>query len=116
MRAITRTLGPNAAGGASGLIRLDEWADAPLGVQVSIVSGAVNYTVQHSFDDPNDLISPVPVANMFWDTSFIPAAAIGGVAPTTFAIPTAPLWMRVFMNSGTGQLRLTVTQYNVVDE
>ena len=27
MRAITRTLGPNAAGLASGMIRLDEWAE-----------------------------------------------------------------------------------------
>ena len=116
MRAITRTLGPGAAGQASGMIRLDEWADAPLGVQVSVVSGTVDFTVQHSFDDPNDLISPVPLANMFWDTSFCPAGAINGTAPLTFAIPTAPLWMRVLMNAGAGALRLTVTQYNVVDE
>jgi hypothetical protein len=116
MRAITVNLGPNAAGLASSMIRLDEWADAPLGVQVAIASGAVDYTVQHSFDDPNDLFNPVPLANMLWDTSFIPAAAVNGVASTTFAIPTAPLWMRVLMNSGTGALRLTVTQYNVVDE
>jgi hypothetical protein len=116
MRAITRTLGPNAAGLTSSMIRLDEWADAPLGVQVAIASGAVNFTVQHSFDDPNDLINPVPLASMFWDTSFCPAGAIGGSAPITFAIPTAPLWMRILMNSGTGALRFTVTQYNVVDE
>jgi|HubBroStandDraft_6_1064221.scaffolds.fasta_scaffold2088602_1 hypothetical protein len=117
MRAITTTLGPNAAGGAtSGMIRLDEWADAPLGVQVAIASGAVNFTVQHSFDDPNDLINPVPLANMFWDTSLCPAGAIGGAAGLTFAIPVAPLWMRIMMNSGAGALRMTVTQYNVVDE
>jgi hypothetical protein len=116
MRAITRTLGPGAAGQASGMIRLDEWADAPLGVQVAIISGTVDFTVQHSFDDPNDLINPVPLPNMFWDTSFIPAGGINGVAPLTFAIPTAPLWMRVVMNSGTGAVRMTVTQYNVVDE
>jgi hypothetical protein len=117
MRAITTTLGPNAAPGAvSGMIRCDEWADAPLAVQVAIASGAVNFTVQHSFDDPNDLINPVPLASMFWDTSFCPAGAIGGVAPLTFAIPTAPLWIRIMMNSGAGALRMTATQYNVVDE
>ena len=76
----------------------------------------MNFTVQHSFDNPNNLINPVPLANMFWDTSLIPAAAINGVAPTSFAVPTAPLWMRVLMNSGTGALRLTIAQYNVVDE
>lgn len=116
MRAITVNLGPGAAGQASSMIRLDEWADAPLGVQVAIASGAVDFTVQHSFDDPNDLINPVPLLNMFWDTSFIPSGGINGVAPLTFAIPTAPLWMRILMNSGTGALRMTVTQYNVVDE
>lgn len=117
MRAITASIGPNAApGSTTSMIRLDEWADAPLGVQVAIASGAVDFTVQHSFDDPNDLINPVPLANMFWDTSFCPAGAIGGSAPITFAIPTAPLWMRLLLNSGAGAVRLTVTQYNVVDE
>lgn len=116
MRAITATLGPNAAGQASSMIRLDEWADAPLGVQVAVASGTVNFTVQHSFDDPNDLINPVPVGSMFWDTSLVPAGAIAGTAGLTFAIPTAPLWIRCLMNSGTGALRMTVTQYNVVDE
>ena len=117
MRAITATLGPNAAGGASSrMIRLDEWADAPIGVQVAIASGAVDFTIQHSMDDPNDLIWPVPLASMFWDTSLLPAGAIAGTAGLTFSIATAPLWMRVLMNSGTGALRMTVTQYNVVDE
>lgn len=116
MRAITTTLGPNAAGGAaSSMIRLDEWADAPVGVQVAVASGAVNFTVQHSFDDPNDLVNPIAPANMFWDTSLVPAGAVGGTAGLTFAIPTAPLWMRILMNSGAGALRMTVTQYNVVE-
>ena len=52
MRPITVTAGPSA--GPSNMVRLDEWADAPVGVQVSL-SGSGNFTVQHSFDDPNDL-------------------------------------------------------------
>jgi|SRR5580692_8800859 hypothetical protein len=113
MRPITVTVGPNAAGQPSNMVRLDEWADAPLGIQVSILSGAVNYTVQHSFDDPNDLISPVPLASMFWDTGLVPAGAIGASAGITFSIATAPLWMRLLMNSGAGEAKMVVTQYNV---
>jgi hypothetical protein len=115
MRAITVNL--NGTGPlTSNMIRLDEWADAPLGVQVAIQSGAPNFTVQHSFDDPNDLINPVPLGSMFWDTSFCPAGAINGTVGLSFAIATAPLWMRLVLNSGTAALRMTVTQYNVVDE
>jgi hypothetical protein len=117
MRAITVSLGPAAAPGtASAPIRLDEWSDAPVAVQVAIASGAVNFTVQHSFDDPNALITPIAQGSMFWDTGLVPAAAIGGAAGTTFAIPTAPLWIRLLLNSGSGAVRMTVTQYQVVNE
>jgi hypothetical protein len=97
------------------MIRLDEWADAPLGIQVS-VQGVVIFTVQHSFDDPNDLISPVPLASMFWDSSLVPpATAINGTVGTTFSMATAPLWMRIVLNSGGGSVKLVVQQYNVVE-
>jgi hypothetical protein len=112
MRPISVTAGP--AAGPSNMIRLDEWADAPVGVQVS-VAGAANFTVQHSFDDPNDLINPVPLANMFWDTGLIPAGAVGSAIGITFAMATAPLWMRLLFNSGTGTAKMVVTQYNVVE-
>lgn len=112
MRPITVVAGP--AAGPSNMIRLDEWADAPVGIQVSI-SGAANFTVQHSFDDPNDLINPVPVGSMFWDTGLVPAGAIGAAAGITFSIATAPLWMRLLFNSGTGSAKMVITQYNVVE-
>ena len=104
----------NDNGGAGQPIRLDEWADAPLGCQV-VANGTVNFTVQHSFDDPNDPVNPVPFASMFWDSSLVPAAAVGGTTSLSFAIPTAPSWMRLLVNSGTGSARLTVSQYNVVE-
>lgn len=109
--ASTITVG-NGTGGVSQWIRLDEWADAPVGVQVS-VSGTVSFTVQHSFDDPNDMINPVAPSNMFWDSSLVPAGAIGGTAGLTFSIATAPLWMKLLQNSGTGSAKMVVTQYNV---
>jgi hypothetical protein len=115
MRAISVSVGPGASAGAtSNMVRLDEWADSPLGVQVSL-NGAANFTLQHSFDDPNDLISPVPLANMFWDTGLFPAAAIGGSAGITFGILTAPLWVRILLNSGAGTVKAVLTQYNVVE-
>jgi hypothetical protein len=115
MRPITRTVGPNAAPDTpSSMVRLDEWADAPLGIQVS-VAGTVNYSVQHSFDDPNDLINPVPIADMWWDSSLIPLAAVNAIAGTTFSMATAPLWMRILLNSGAGSAKMVVQQYNVVE-
>ena len=116
MRPITTILGPNIAPGTACYpISLDSWADPPLGVQVA-VSGTVNYTVQHSFDTgPDDLVSPIPIANMFWDTSLIPAGGVGGTAGMTFSIATAPIWMRIVMNSGSGSVRMVLTQYNAVE-
>jgi hypothetical protein len=96
------------------MVRLDEWADAPLGIQVS-VNGVVDFFVEHSFDDPNDLIAPVPLANMFWDSGLVPAGARGGTAGITFSMATAPLWMRIRMNSGAGSAKMVVQQYNVVE-
>jgi len=95
----------------SNMVRLDEWADAPVGVQLSGVSGTVQ--VQHSFDDPNDLINPVPVGSMFWDTGLCTAASY--TANTTFSIATAPLWMRLNVSAGPGGGKLVITQYNVVE-
>lgn len=116
MRPITRTVGPNAAPGTpSSMIRLDEWADAPLGIQVS-VQGTVTFAVQHSFDDPNDLINPVPLASMYWGTDLVPLGAAGGAGNNiTFSMATAPLWMRLMLISGNGSAKMVVQQYNVVE-
>lgn len=101
--------------GSSNMIRLDEWADAPVAVQVSLPAGAgPTFTVQHSFDDPCDLINPVAVGSMFWDTGLVPAGAIGGTAGITFSMATAPLWMRVNVTVA-GTVKMVITQYNVVD-
>jgi hypothetical protein len=109
------TVGTISTPATSQMIRLDEWADPPLGVQVA-VSGVVNYTVQHSFDEgPDSLTNPLPLNQMFWDTSLVPAGAIGGTAGLSFSIATAPLWMRILLNSGAGSVRMVVTQYNVVE-
>jgi hypothetical protein len=113
MRPITVTVGPGTPPLTCAPIRLDEWTDAPVGVQVA-VNGTVNFTVQHCFDEgPDSLVSPIPVASMFWDTSLIPAAAVNATAGISFAIPTAPVWLRITLNSGSGSVRMVATQYQV---
>jgi hypothetical protein len=115
MRPITTVLGPGATPLTSPPIRLDEWADPPLGVQVA-VTGTANFTVQHSFDEgPDSLVNPIPVNQMFWDTSLIPAGGVAGSTGMSFSMATAPLWMRIVLNSGTGSVRMVLTQYNVVE-
>jgi hypothetical protein len=117
MRPITVTVGPNAQSfpAISNWIRCDEWTDPPLGVQVA-VSGTVNFSIQHSFDEgPDSLVNPIPVSQMFWDNSLIPAGGVASSSGITFSIATAPLWMRLVLNSGNGSARMVVTQYNVTE-
>lgn len=116
MRPITVTVGPGVTPLTSAPIRLDEWADAQVGVAVAVI-GTANFTVQHSFDEgPDSLTNPIPAGSMFWDTSLVPGTgAVNGTAGITFSLATAPLWMRITLNSGSGSVRMTVTQYQVVN-
>jgi hypothetical protein len=114
MRPVTVNLGPGAATNAtSAMANLDEWADAPLGVQLVVTAGTA--TVQHSMDNPCDLVNPVPVGSMVWDTSLVPAGAIGATGTISFSIATAPLWMRILAATGPATARMTLVQYNVVE-
>jgi hypothetical protein len=114
MRPVQVNLGPNAATNAtSAMARMDEWADAPLGVQLVVSAGTA--TVQSSFDDPNDLVNPVPVGSMAWDSSLMPAGAIGAAGTISFSIATAPLWLRLLAATGPATARMTLVQYNVVE-
>lgn len=103
---------------ASPWVRLDDWAPAPTALQCTVV-GTVNYTVQSTLDDPNDISnnpvtgpSPAPTitpANMTWVNSS-DTAAVGatGTIQTNFGF--APKFIRVLLNSGTGSVTTTVTQ------
>lgn len=108
MRPITTLL---TAAGNSPPIRLDEWADAQVGVMVAVTGGA-GFTVQYSFDDPNDLINPVAQGSMVWDSSMCPGGAVAGTANISFALAAAPIYIRLVM-TGAGSAKMTVVQYNV---
>ena len=76
-----------------------------LGVQVELVTGSVNFTVQYTFDDPNDLKagSLYPLA--------VNMAQITGASATVDAAFTTPITaVRVLINSGTGEIRTRFEQ------
>jgi hypothetical protein len=110
MRAITATVFPGS-GNLQALINIDNYATAVLGVQI-VVLGAASYWLMHSFDDPNDLVSPVPANQMFWDSSLIPAPfnAAPSNASGSFQIMAAPLWFRLLLTNGQGSVRATFAQ------
>lgn len=93
---------------ASQWVRLDGWAPSYTSIQCN-VSGTVNYTVQTSLDDPNNLIAPVSPGSMVWintsDTSVV-AATTSQQSNFLFM----PLWARVLLNSGTGSVTATFQQ------
>ncbi len=110
MRPIRTSL---VAAGVSPPISLDPWADAQCAVMVE-VSGGAGFTVAYSFDDPNDLVNPVPFGSMIWDSSLCPGGAVAGTANISFALPVSPLYIRI-TQTGAGAVTMVVTQYNVVN-
>lgn len=110
--ASTVTVGTTGLG-ASPWIRFDDYAFAQIGLQF-VVTGTVNYSFQQSYDDPNDITTfPTPIAPsaMTWDISGSPYVALTVTA--TGNLPAAPKFGRVQINSGTGSVKMTATQYGV---
>ena len=102
----------NSQSGASAPIALDPWAFPQVAIQCS-VSGTVNYTVQQTLDNPNDPVNPVAAASVQWVNH--PDANLVAASTTQQGnYGYAPLFMRVNINSGSGSVRMTVVQANVV--
>ena len=93
-------------------VRLDSWANNNVGIQVD-VTGTVSYTVQYTFDDPDDANYTLGLAGVTWfnsaDTNVVNASAS---KTSTFA--NAPTYARVVLNSGTGSVRAIFAQYGSV--
>lgn len=94
---------------ASDWVRFDDWTQNMLSIQAD-VSGSVNYTIQSSLDDPNSPTDPVSVASMVWFTSNDTNLASQTVSrqSNTQIMPT---YARILLNSGTGSVRTTFTQF-----
>jgi hypothetical protein len=106
MRAITASVTPAAP---QALVRLDNYATAVLGGAV-VASGGGAFALEHSFDDPCDLVSPVPFANMTWDDSLLPDDVKAGNASVSFQVMAAPLYFRLNLTNGVGAVRATFLQ------
>lgn len=107
------TVGTNSAAG-SRWVRLDSWADAQTAIQCN-ASGTVNYTVQVTMDDPNNLSAPVAINSVTWlNTSDTDAVTAIGDIFTNF--DWTPTYARILLNSGTGSVSATFAQFNAVNK
>jgi hypothetical protein len=93
-------------------MRLDSWAFSQVGIQVD-VTGTINYTVQQTFDDPNDPTNPTSPANVIWVNSPDSAVVSKAVDEQSF-YAYAPTFIRITANNGAGSARLTAVQYGNV--
>lgn len=94
---------------ASDWVRFDDWTQNMLSIQAN-VSGTVNYTVQSTLDDPNSPTDPVAPANITWfdsNDSNLTAETVARQSNTQIM----PTYARVLLNSGSGTVTATFTQF-----
>jgi hypothetical protein len=91
--------------------------DFALAFAVELVSGAANFTVQHTFDDPNN-VQNLTVYQLSAGQTFAPltfnSAVVNGASATIEGTYTQPIAaFRLLINSGTGQLRFRAIQAGI---
>jgi hypothetical protein len=85
---------------------MDYFGGSDVGVQVDVVSGTPNWTVQQTLDDVNDA-SVTPTWYSHPDTSNMVAQTVGRQSNYGFC----PAAIRVVINSGNGTVRMTLLQH-----
>jgi hypothetical protein len=105
------TVGTNGIA-ATGWVKLDAWAPGPVSIQCD-VTGTVNFTVQSTLDNDDSTYAPVLPQNLVWintnDTS-----AVNATASLQTNYQFAPTFVRCLLNSGSGSVKMVVTQLSVV--
>lgn len=90
---------------------LVNWYGKPptnIGVGVELVTGSANYTIQHTYDDPNNLLAGLTYPIPFNDSVLVNQTA------TNDGLVVVPIKaLRVLINSGTGELRVRFVQAGV---
>lgn len=94
---------------ASDWVRFDDWTQNMLSIQANI-SGTVNYTIQSTLDDPNSPTDPVAPADVNWfdsNDSNLTAETVARQSNTQIM----PTYARILLNSGSGTVTATFTQF-----
>lgn len=107
------TVGTNESAG-SRWVRLDSWANAQTVIQCG-VSGAVDYDVQTTLDDPNDPVNPVDISTVTWLSS-LDSNAVGATSDLSTYFEWTPTFARILLNSGSGSVSATFAQFNAVNK
>ena len=77
-------------------------------IGIQLVSGSVNYSVQHTYDDPNNLLAGAAFPFPYVATGFL---ALTASADGVYELPIAAV--NVLINSGTGTLRVRILQSGI---
>lgn len=104
--ATTAIAGTNGVGSTPwNVLNWRGYSPLNLGMAVELVSGAANFTIQHTYDDPNNLPTGVNYPLAFSSPIIAAAAATIDGAYTTPIVA-----VRLLINSGTGPLRVRFVQ------
>jgi hypothetical protein len=99
------SLGTNGVA-SSDWVSCDPWNSAALSLQVD-ATGTVNYTVEWTLEDPNDLVSGPGLAGLVWQPNTAMQALPNSLQSTGAFIPKL---VRCTLNSGSGSCNFTVNQ------
>lgn len=104
------TVGTNTIA-SSPWVRLDDYANAQVAIG-TYTTGTINYTIQAAYMDPNSPTYTIAPYNVPWITSTDTGAqSQTGAIQTSYTI--APTFVRVLVNSGTGTVAASITQYGM---
>jgi hypothetical protein len=87
------------------------WRVSPpfnISMAVELVSGSANFTVQHTYDDPNNLTNGI-----LYPLPFNSATINGQTSTIDGAYSTPVIATRVLINSGTGEIRCRFVQVGI---
>jgi len=93
-------------------VRFDDYANAPVAVQVTVY-GTATYTLYATLQDPNDPIDPTPLGAMVWlpvNNGFL----INATTTQQANFIAAPRYAKLVQTNGNGVVQATFIQYGSV--
>jgi hypothetical protein len=107
--ATTAVAGTNGVGSSPWkVLNWHATSDMNVSVAVELVSGTANFSIQHTYDDPNNLLGGALYPLPFIATGNLNLSA---TIDCFYELPIAAV--RVLVNSGTGVLRVRVLQSSI---